>query len=86
MMQVEMKNGHLNGHSNGHSTNGSNGHGGRDDGLHEPQIELCCKRLGHGSWCNLPEKHPGVCGGADPSYDVIEERPPLWRKHKGQKP
>lgn len=80
-MQVEMKNGH----SNGHSTNGSNGHGGRDDGLHEPRIVLCCIRLGNGSWCNLPDQHPGKCRGSDPSYDVPEERPPLWRDRKGMK-
>ena len=55
----------------------------RDDGEREPTVVLCCVRLGHGSWCYLPDGHEGDHEGAAPFYGPIEERPPLWRRHKG---
>ena len=48
-------------------------------------VKPCCKRLGNGSWCNRDDNHTGECTGAAPTYGPIEERPLIWRSHKGQK-
>ena len=69
--------------------NGHNGHNGHnktqfDLGLPESSIEKpCLERLGHGSWCNLPQNHTGNHEGPAPEYGPVERRPALWRRHKG---
>jgi hypothetical protein len=44
----------------------------------------CSLRLGYGSWCFLPDGHEGDHEGAPAMYGPVEERPTLWRRHKGQ--
>jgi hypothetical protein len=51
----------------------------------EPEpVKPCSVRLGHGSWCFLPDEHEGDHEGVPPVYGPVEERPVLWRKHRGQ--
>jgi hypothetical protein len=75
---------YVNGHSNGHS-NGHNKHDTEPFEFVEPDPpKPCCERLGYGSWCSLPDGHAGEHAGAHPQYGPIEQRPALWREHKGQ--
>jgi len=50
----------------------------------EPQPKPCAMRLGYGSWCFLPDGHEGEHEGVPPVYGPVEERPALWREHKGR--
>lgn len=83
----------LNGH-NGHNDHKINSyHQLGDNGDTEPTLKIvfdpkpdvkpCALRLGHGSWCNLPDGHSGEHRGATPQYGPVEKRPVLWRRHKG---
>jgi len=66
------------------SQNGHNRHPVPVDPVEEEQPKPCALRLGHGSWCYLPDGHEGEHEGVPPVYGPIEERPPLWRTHKGR--
>jgi hypothetical protein len=78
--------------TNGHNSNGHNGHNDHDldaqldlDLLEDdPEVvRPCSERLGYGSWCFLPDGHDGNHEGVPPVYGPVEERPRLWREHKG---
>lgn len=73
-MAVAYQNGHSNGHNKAKQLTLQ---------LVEPTV-LCAERLGYSSWCYLPDKHPGDHEGAAAVYGPVEERPTLWRRHKGQ--
>ncbi len=45
----------------------------------------CCERIANGQWCWLETGHPGPhWSQAEPVYGPVEERPPMWRRHRGQ--
>jgi hypothetical protein len=54
------------------------------------QIEIadkpkpCCARIGHGSWCNLPDRHAGEHSGPAPEYGPVEAMPRVWNSTKGK--
>jgi hypothetical protein len=70
-------------YQNGHSSNGHNKVKQLTLQLAEPTA-LCCERVGHGSWCLLPDKHLGDHEGVPPVYGPVEERPSLWRISPGR--
>lgn len=75
---------HTNIRCDGSAAKLTNGHAKHVDTEAELKVIPCCVRLGHMSWCFKPDGHTGDHEGTDPSYDVVEEKPALWRNDKGK--